>query len=352
METKLLYGLDKSGKYKVWSIWTEEAMLCIEHGQENGKMQTKKESVEGKNIGRSNETSPEQQAELEAESRYKKQLDKGYRPTKEELTELPLLPMLAADYLKQGHRIKYPCYASAKMDGVRCLAIRHGDRVELKSRGGKEYTVPHIQQELMLAMHEGDVWDGELYIHGKFLEEIVSAVKKWNDNSKDIKFVIFDVVNDMPYSERLKCAQGMRINPKGSLEFLYPEVIFNEEEMKLVHKKYVSCGYEGIMVRNGQGLYESGKRSADLQKYKEFLDEEFEIVAVGKDKNDNAVLCVFDPTAGETFTVCYGDFEQRKHQLENWKEYIGKMLTVKYQTRYKDSRLPQFPVGVIIRDYE
>lgn len=106
METKLLYGLDKSGKYKVWSIWTNNNFLYIMHGQEGGKMQTKAERIEGKNIGRSNETSPEQQAELEAESRYKKQLDKGYRPTKEELTELPLLPMLAADYLKQGHRIK------------------------------------------------------------------------------------------------------------------------------------------------------------------------------------------------------------------------------------------------------
>ena len=82
METKLLYGLDKSGKYKVWSIWTEGPELYIMHGAENGKMQAKCEIVQGKNIGRSNETSPEQQAELEAESRYKKQLDKGYRPTK------------------------------------------------------------------------------------------------------------------------------------------------------------------------------------------------------------------------------------------------------------------------------
>ena len=133
METKLLYGLDKSGKYKVWSIWTEGPELYIMHGAENGKMQAKCEIVQGKNIGRANETTPEQQAELEAESRYKKQLDKGYRSTKEELVELPLLPMLAADYLKQGHRIKYPCFGSPKMDGVRCLAIRHEDHVELKS---------------------------------------------------------------------------------------------------------------------------------------------------------------------------------------------------------------------------
>lgn len=352
METKLLYGLDKSGKYKVWSIWTEEAMLCIEHGSENGKMQTKREDIQGKNIGRSNETTPEQQAELEAESRYKRQLDKGYRPSKEELVELPLLPMLAADYLKQGHRIKYPCYVSAKLDGVRCLAICTEDGVDLKSRGGKLYSVEHIQDQLSSVMKVGDILDGEIYIHGKYLEEIVSAVKKPNVNTKDLHFVIFDIVNEGKYHSRRADLQTVRIPPNSSLEILGHTAVFSEDEMKAAHKQYVACGYEGIMIRNSHGLYESGKRSADLQKYKLFLDEEFEIVAVGEDKNNNAVLCVFDPTSGETFTVCYGDFEQRKHQLENWKEYVGKMLTVKYQTRYKDSKLPQFPTGVCIRDYE
>lgn len=350
MEIRTLYGLDKSGGVKEWSIWTDGSFLVIKHGKLGGKLQIKSEEVIGKNIGRANETTPSEQAELEAMSRWRKQIDKGYRETKEELEELPLLPMLAADYLKQGHRIKYPCYASAKLDGVRCLAIRHHNEVQLKSRGGKDYCVPHIQQELMYAMQPGDVWDGELYIHGKFLEEIVSAVKKWNDNSKDIKFVIFDVVNDLPYSERLKCSQDIRINPNGNLEFLYPETVFSEKEMKATHKKYVACGYEGIMLRNSTGVYESGKRSTDLQKYKEFFDEEFQIVDVAEDRNSNGVLVVWDRVAGTHFDVCYGDFEERKRQLHSPDEYKGKALTVKYQTRYKDSKLPQFPTGVRIRD--
>ena len=365
MGIKTLYGLDKGGKYKVWSIQartyidpvTDQPQSVIEifHGQEGGKIQKKVEFVnEGKNIGRANETTPAQQAELEAESRYKKQLDKGYRPTKEELVELPLLPMLAADYLKQGHRIKYPCYVSAKLDGVRCLAIRHEDRVELKSRGGKAYSVKHIQDQLLSVMKTGDTWDGELYIHGNFLEEIVSAVKKPNELTALLNFTIFDLVENEVFEDRLTKLQSIADRcweeSCHNIEVLAYQYINSECEMKSCHKKYVAEGYEGIMLRNEQGKYESGKRSADLQKYKEFFDEEFEIVAVGEDKNGNAVLCVFDATAGETFTVCYGDFEQRKHQLENWKEYIGKWLTVKYQTRYKDSKLPQFPTGVCIRE--
>jgi DNA ligase-1 len=37
-------------------------------------------------------------------------------------------------------------------------------------------------------------------------------------------------------------------------------------------------GYEGIMVRNPNSPYEISKRSSYLQKYKEFDDDEFEII--------------------------------------------------------------------------
>lgn len=353
MDKVTLYGKDKGGKFKQWSIWTVEGSLFIEHGQEGGKLQLKEDKVKGKNIGRSNETSDTQQAEFEANSRINKQTDKGYRLNKNDLEELPLLPMLANDYLKQGHRIKYPCWVSDKLDGVRCLAIRTEAGVVLKSRGGKLYDVKHIQDQLNISMQIGEIWDGELYIHGKYLEEIVSAVKKPNDMTANLWFVVFDVVNDKPFEKRLcdiVAIHGRTINHQ--VDAIVYSLVSSENEMKAAHKDCVARGYEGIMLRNTSGLYESGKRSADLQKYKEFLDEEFEITAVLEDKNQNAIFQVYDNTASSHFTVTYGDFEQRKHQLLNPEKYIGKLLTVKYQTRYKDSKLPQFPTGVIIRDYE
>ena len=107
---KVLFGKDKNGGYKEWRISVFGDVIAITHGKEGGKMQTKTEVVKGKNIGRANETTPEQQALLEAESRYNKQLDKDYRENKEDLEELDILPMLASDYRKQGHRIKYTYY--------------------------------------------------------------------------------------------------------------------------------------------------------------------------------------------------------------------------------------------------
>lgn len=353
MDKVTLYGLNKAGGFKVWSIWTEDDRIILEHGKLDGKLQKKIEAVKGKNIGRANETTPAEQAEFEAKSKINKQKDKGYREDKNSLEDLPLLPMLAQDYLKQGHRIKYPCYESGKLDGVRCLAICDEDGVILKSRGGKLYDVKHIIEELSSKMSNGNIWDGELYIHGRYLEEIVSAVKKPNEMTKDIKFVVFDVVNDDAFSARLKFMKEMEKSVNAQyIEFLSYTEIASEEEMKLAHKRHVSNGLEGVMLRNFDGEYESGKRSADLQKYKEFLDEEFPIIGVREDKNGNAVLEVYDCLADANFTVTYGDFDKRREQLANPHLFIGKPLTVKFQTRYKDSKLPQFPVGVSIRDYE
>jgi DNA ligase-1 len=344
-----LYGLDKNGGFKVWSIAVQGNVIFITHGKLGGKTQTKEEHIKGKNIGRANETSDCEQALLEAESRYKKQLDKGYRENKEDLQELPLLPMLAHDYHKQGHRIQYPCWASPKLDGVRCLAYWEGDRVVLLSRGGKEYSVPHIQAKLEATLPKDMILDGEIYIHGKYLEEITSAVKKANELTPQLELVVFDIVDDRPFSDRVQ--DLLMLEDDIDAKFIEYWWVETEDQMKSDHKDEVAKGYEGIMLRNLDGKYESGKRSADLQKYKEFFDDEFEITGIEEDRNDNAVFTVKNKFADNEFNVTFGDFEQRKEFLKRT-DLIGKMITVKYQTLYKDTRIPQFPTGVAIRDYE
>lgn len=352
---KMLYGTNKDGSYKVWSIAVDGNKITISHGKMDGKQTTKEELIYGKNLGRANETSNEQQALLEAESRYKKQLDKGYRPTLDELEDLPLMAMLAVDYHKKAHLLEFPCLASVKLDGNRCLAIRHKDHVELRTRGGKVMEIPHIQDALFEAMHEGEVLDGEIYKHGYFLEEIVSAIRTpTNPLHKDLEFWAFDVViKDVPFKERYELLCNMFSEARLSITCIrrvIHEEAFDEDHMKRLHKRAVEDRFEGIMCRNMNGIYESGKRSNDLHKYKEMVDGEFKIVGVEKDRNDNAVLTCLDDTSGLPFGVTFGDFAQRKHQLEHQEEYIGKWLTVKYQTRYKDSGLLQFPVGKAIRE--
>ena len=68
-----LYGQAKTGKIKVWTIAVTnengEVWTTIENGQVDGKMNVnRKQTIKGKNIGKVNETTPFQQAVMEAQS--------------------------------------------------------------------------------------------------------------------------------------------------------------------------------------------------------------------------------------------------------------------------------------------
>lgn len=179
-----LYALNKDGSYQEWKVSVFGADVIVEFGKLGGKKQIKITSCEPKNIGRSNETTGEQQAVLEARSKWEKQVRLGYRETKEELqTEENFSPMLAHDAIKRSKSIVYPAYVQPKLDGVRALVTLDKDGIPVfNSRGNKTYPVRGalLQQVKELAEHTGfDKFDGELYIHGLSLQKIVALAKKW-----------------------------------------------------------------------------------------------------------------------------------------------------------------------------
>lgn len=184
LDTPTLYALNKDGSYQVWNVTTEGDEVVVSFGKENGKIQQKRTKCEMKNIGRSNETTAEFQAVLEARSKWEKQVRLGYRETKEELqTEENFSPMLAHDAIKRSKSIVYPAYIQPKLDGVRALVTLDKDGIPVfNSRGNKTYPVQGalLQQVKELADHTGfDKFDGELYIHGLSLQKIVALAKKW-----------------------------------------------------------------------------------------------------------------------------------------------------------------------------
>ena len=65
--------------------------------------------------GKVNRTALEQ-AELEADSKFKKKQDEGYFMTKEEaMNNLVVLPMLAHNFEKRSHDIEFPAIAQRKV---------------------------------------------------------------------------------------------------------------------------------------------------------------------------------------------------------------------------------------------
>lgn len=79
-----LFNLDKKGVERTWITWSEGDTVTNISGITGGKMTTTTRRHLPKNVGKKNETSGEEQARKEAESKWVKQLDKGYKPKCEE----------------------------------------------------------------------------------------------------------------------------------------------------------------------------------------------------------------------------------------------------------------------------
>ena len=123
-------------------------------------------------------------------------------------------------------------------------------------------------------------------------------------------------------------------------------------DIKKYHDNFVKDGYEGIMIRDQNGVYEINKRSKYLQKFKEFLEEEFEIVGFHEGSGDEKGSVVWNCITKDKqeFSVRpKGTFESRKQLYDEGDKYIGKLLTVIFQ-EYSTDGIPRFPVGKGIRD--
>lgn len=381
----ILYKKTNTGAIQQWTISVEipkeeDPLPRIKtvHGQVGGKLQTTYDLIaKGKNIGKVNETTPVQQAEAEAFAKWEKQKKKGYVETKEaaeagevdKLIEGGINPMLAHKFSEHAHKIKYPCYGQPKLDGIRCIAILKDGKCTLWSRTRKLFTgVPHVAREIeKLFADQGDmVLDGELYNHEfkKDFEKIVSFVRQEEpaDGHEVVQYHIYDIVNDSPFGDRHEFLFNLfnKVvykdgNLNEILRLVVTTTIFDESSVEGFFNYTVEKGYEGVMLRNLSSFYVN-KRSYGLQKVKEFDDAEFRIVGIeeGRGKLQGHVgsfICVTQD-GKEFLAKMRGETSRLKELFENHSLWNGKLLTVQYQGLTGKEKVPRFPVGVAIRDYE
>ena len=243
----VLYGRSSTGKIKVWKIRVEkkgkDADVVTEHGYEDSEafQEARIEITKGKNVGRSNETSPYEQACLEAEAKWKKKQDKKYTPDKSGKSDL-LLPMLALNYKKRGKAIDWPALVQPKLNGIRCLARKvDRDKIEYMSRGAKLFTtLEHLTPHLLKVMRKGDVLDGELFTKELTFQEITSAVKKQQDWTEMVEYWVYDTVRDEPFADRAKRLEESKLT---SPLILVPTLTAkNEAQMQKLHQQMVAAG--------------------------------------------------------------------------------------------------------------
>ena len=187
------------------------------------------------------------------------------------------------------------------------------------------------------------------------LQETSAAAKKFRTGVSDtLEYHVYDVVEpDMPFAARSQLLRELVDNAPVKVWLVVTLEVQNEQELFEAHTGFVAEGYEGTIVRSGEGGYEIGHRSSTLLKVKDFQDAEFLVVDIieGKGSFEGKAICVCETKSGKTFkAVPEGTSEHRREVYTNRGKYIGKWLTVRFQT-YSNSGTPTGnTVGVDFRE--
>jgi len=380
MSTKVLptlYGVSRTGKVKQWQARVEEdgylrAVIVIESGYVGGKIQSKPKIVaKGKNIGKSNETTPFKQAVSQIESSWNRKRDQNYEPV--QMDPDNYIPRLMLPQLAKGMgkgKIVYPCFIQPKLNGICNLAeppmvppyfSPSLDLILHHTRGGHFFdTLAHLDKWIHKLNAPASL-HGELYVHGWSLQKIGSYSKKIKPDQHLLEYWLYDLAElTMDFEGRMEWIfqNVAKLGPDCPIKITPTTIVHSYIGAKAFHDECVQQGFEGAMLKNKNGMYMFQYNSDEIEKVKEFEDDEFEIIG-GKEGTGTDEGCIVyrcqTESGGEFDARPRGTVEDRKKMLINLPNDIGKMLTVRFAEYSKDG-IPQQPVGVpeaeAVRDYE
>ena len=259
---------------------------------------------------------------------------------------------------------------------VRCSFYLKDGEIISASRGGSDYDASTVHLRTHPKMIElfnkmpDLVLDGELYIHGRSLQYISGTARLESGESRcnELEYYIYDTMDaNMTAQERWNYISDEIAPILGIVDF-DPNANWNEDDLKVrivpqekvvgwaniqkLHDKYVSEGFEGIVIRDPAKVYNFGGRTNAMIKVKMYKDAEFKIVGYEDGLRPEDMVFVCQTELGAKFEAKpMGPRELKYEYLDRMDEIIGKMATVKY-FYLSDEGVPLQPVLKAIRDYE
>lgn len=297
----------------------------------------------GKNLGKKSATNAVCQAMRDAYGLWLK---------KEKKTQAKKPPMLAQVYNTQSKHV-FPCWVQRKYDGLRTVADPDGT---LYSRSSSTYDLPYLAAETkQLCAEVGGSLDGELYLHGKSLQDL-NKMTRGGDTTERVNFYIFDMFSpaDEPYSQRKSRLDAVDWSKYTYCKPVETTLCSTQAEIDVLFKQYLAEGYEGAMIRY-DAPYDygyNGYHSKYLLKLKPHFDAEFPITSWGTGfagKAENALMITCTTPAGIPFSITPAmELEERerlarlmgvvepngKTHFDN--HYLGRMLKVYYDDLSND----------------
>jgi len=179
--------------------------------------------------------------------------------------------------------IKFPVYASAKIDGFRCMMDEAGAYTsrlaQFPNRAFRRATKGLVPKKAFL---DGEIVCGAASGKG-VLQRTSSGLTNDNGPEPDWTFWVFDTFEPgVPYSDRLDHAAALvrRIN-HSRVKMLPHRACNTVEELQAFIDECLELGFEGVIVRSILGPYKEGKSTVNqgwMLKYKPFIDAEGEVI--------------------------------------------------------------------------
>jgi ATP-dependent DNA ligase len=347
-----------NGKKRFWEIWIEEHFLknknekiyyiVRNYGIIGGKL-TIPEKKEVKSMSK---------GITEVRMLWRKKIESGFQEdekmvkTKGEMVK----PMGAYKLDEYYNKIKYPACVQRKLDGFRCISqVNKNQEVIMYSRGMKPFIfLEHIKREIKkikeLIKSEYIYLDGELYEKDLSLHQISSLIMKKYATTEQIKemekvsYYIFDMfdLKDLTLTYKERYSNLNKIFKKYKFKYLKLvtcEMVNNFEKIKELDQEYILDGFEGVIVRNMDGIYKLNSKSYDVLRTKEFKKKDFIIIGAkqGVGQQKGAILwnlqCLKNKN-NNFWAIPIGSIKTRindyKKYTKNPDKYIGKKAIVKY----------------------
>jgi hypothetical protein len=283
-------------------------------------------------------------------------------------------PCMLVSPLNEKTKIKFPCLAQTKMDGMRFNAICDNGQVSYRTRAGKELDLfGALDGEVVgLAARRDCVLDGELLMFhpgGDFYDRktgngLLTKFQKGTGTpelAKLVHAVVWDVIPladfrkgrcDMGYEDRLKL-----LGAKGTMHITVArsDAVTSMEEAQEMYRHKLDDGEEGLVLKDPKGPWED-KRVKHQLKMKAELEADLRVTGIvpgtGKYKGKIGSLMVESADGLVKSAVGTGlDDDER-----SWdpKEFLGKIVSVKYNALIDDKKTGQkslfLPVFMEIRD--
>jgi DNA ligase 1 len=172
------------------------------------------------------------------------------------------------EIIQINENIDFPVQCEPKLDGLRLIAIKHNNVVQLFTRNGTELdTFPTLSRYLE---SRSDIQEMVFDAEGMAVDWNESAsVLMSRKRAKDDKNMLYNVFDCMTFEEwtNQKCSKTQSQRREFLMSFFSNEsnespvkpttvrICNNNDELKEFYVECVNVGYEGIMIKKLDGLY-------------------------------------------------------------------------------------------------